>query len=70
MSLLGGRRVQRRDGDADAALPRSNNQKALLENALAVANRVPAAPSASGGQAIEESAWKNCWNWLVSRSFS
>ncbi|ORY91733.1 hypothetical protein BCR35DRAFT_260887 [Leucosporidium creatinivorum] len=38
------------------------NQKALLENALAVANRVPAAPAA-GGQAIEESAWKNCWNW-------
>ncbi|KAL8278385.1 hypothetical protein RQP46_009277 [Phenoliferia psychrophenolica] len=39
------------------------NQRRLLENALAVANRVPAAAPANGGPAVEETAWKNCWNW-------
>ncbi|KAK4699647.1 hypothetical protein P7C70_g6612, partial [Phenoliferia sp. Uapishka_3] len=39
------------------------NQRRLLENALAVANRVPAAAPVGGGPAVEETAWKNCWNW-------
>ncbi|GAA6004792.1 hypothetical protein JCM11491_002231 [Sporobolomyces phaffii] len=39
------------------------NQKALLTNALAVANRVPATAPVQGGPAAEETAWKNCWNW-------
>ncbi|EST06821.1 protein of unknown function DUF2433 [Kalmanozyma brasiliensis GHG001] len=38
------------------------NQKMLLNNALAVANRV--APTATAtGAASEEPAWKNTWNW-------
>ncbi|CEQ43015.1 SPOSA6832_04901, partial [Sporobolomyces salmonicolor] len=41
----------------------SDNQKALLSNALAVANRVPATAPVQGGPAAEETAWKNCWNW-------
>ncbi|GAA5965750.1 hypothetical protein JCM3765_007331 [Sporobolomyces pararoseus] len=40
-----------------------DNQKALLANALAVANRVPAQAPVQGGPAAEETAWKNCWNW-------
>ncbi|GAA5952794.1 hypothetical protein JCM21900_005807 [Sporobolomyces salmonicolor] len=40
-----------------------DNQKALLSNALAVANRVPATAPVQGGPAAEETAWKNCWNW-------
>ncbi|GAA5821920.1 hypothetical protein JCM11251_004780 [Rhodosporidiobolus azoricus] len=40
-----------------------DNQRLLLQNALAVANRVPASQSLGGGAAIEETAWKNCWNW-------
>lgn len=36
------------------------NQRVLLDNALAVANRVPTAPV---GGTFEESSWKNCWNW-------
>lgn len=36
------------------------DQRILLNNALAVANRVP--PSASGAVS-EEPAWKNTWNW-------
>ncbi|GAA6005162.1 hypothetical protein JCM10207_008527 [Rhodosporidiobolus poonsookiae] len=39
------------------------NQRALLNNALAVANRVPASQSLGGGAAVEETAWKNCWHW-------
>ncbi|SGY80000.1 BQ5605_C008g05279 [Microbotryum silenes-dioicae] len=46
------------------------NQRVLLNNALAVANRVPSsgAPSGPAGaagttNATEETAWKNCWNW-------
>ncbi|GAA6060269.1 hypothetical protein JCM10212_003969 [Sporobolomyces blumeae] len=39
------------------------NQKLLLNNALAVANRVPATAPVLGGPAAEETAWKNCWNW-------
>lgn len=45
---------------------RSENQRALLTNALAVANRVPAPPAIGGGHLVEETAWKNCWNWCVS----
>ncbi|ETS59778.1 ser thr protein phosphatase [Moesziomyces aphidis] len=38
------------------------NQRMLLNNALAVANRV--APTATAtGAASEEPAWKNTWNW-------
>ncbi|SAM86362.1 uncharacterized protein UBRO_08823 [Ustilago bromivora] len=38
------------------------NQRQLLNNALAVANRV--APTATAtGAASEEPAWKNTWNW-------
>ncbi|KAI5476802.1 hypothetical protein MNV49_007259 [Pseudohyphozyma bogoriensis] len=37
------------------------NQKALMSNALAVANRLPSPPVA--GQVVEENGWKNCWNW-------
>ncbi|GAA5892899.1 uncharacterized protein JCM6883_007507 [Sporobolomyces salmoneus] len=40
-----------------------DNQKALLANALAVANRVPSQAPVQGGPAAEETAWKNCWNW-------
>ncbi|GAA5937405.1 hypothetical protein JCM10213_007224 [Rhodosporidiobolus nylandii] len=40
-----------------------DNQRLLLQNALAVANRVPASQSLGGIAAIEETAWKNCWNW-------
>lgn len=43
----------------------SDNQKALLANALAVANRVPGQAPVQGGPAAEETAWKNCWNWFV-----
>ncbi|GAA5927611.1 DUF2433 domain-containing protein [Sporobolomyces koalae] len=39
------------------------HQKVLLANALAVANRVPASAPTQGGPAVEETAWKNCWNW-------
>ena len=49
-------------------LSHSDNQRRLLENALAVANRVPAAAPANGGPAVEETAWKNCWNWCVTFS--
>lgn len=39
-----------------------DNQRMLLNNALAVANRV--APTATAtGAASEEPAWKNTWNW-------
>lgn len=39
-----------------------DNQRQLLNNALAVANRV--APTATAtGAASEEPAWKNTWNW-------
>ncbi|KAK4334216.1 hypothetical protein RTBOTA2_002969 [Rhodotorula toruloides] len=41
-----------------------DNQRSLLQNALAVANRIPTSnPPGSGGAAIEETAWKNCWHW-------
>ncbi|GAA6057132.1 hypothetical protein JCM3770_004837 [Rhodotorula araucariae] len=39
------------------------NQRTLLQNALAVANRIPASNLVAGAAAIEETAWKNCWNW-------
>ncbi|GAA6009093.1 uncharacterized protein JCM10292_002478, partial [Rhodotorula paludigena] len=39
------------------------NQRTLLQNALAVANRIPTSNLSGGGAAIEETAWKNCWNW-------
>ncbi|KAM0746439.1 hypothetical protein T439DRAFT_341042 [Meredithblackwellia eburnea MCA 4105] len=38
------------------------NQRRLLDNALAVCNRLPSQP-APGGAIVEEVAWKNCWNW-------
>ncbi|KIS65848.1 uncharacterized protein UMAG_06226 [Mycosarcoma maydis] len=38
------------------------NQRILLNNALAVANRV-APTSTATGAASEEPAWKNTWNW-------
>ncbi|GAA5889882.1 hypothetical protein JCM8208_001158 [Rhodotorula glutinis] len=41
----------------------NENQRSLLQNALAVANRIPSDNLVSGGAAIEETAWKNCWNW-------
>ena len=41
----------------------SANQRGLLTNALAVANRVPTA--VGGTQASEEAAWKNTWNWYA-----
>lgn len=44
------------------------NQRVLLDHALAVATRVPAIATPTGA-ANEETAWKNCWNWLVSFSF-
>ncbi|KAF8511082.1 hypothetical protein JB92DRAFT_3144205 [Gautieria morchelliformis] len=41
-----------------------DNQRVLLEKALAVVERIPAAPgSGTGPTTGEESAWKNCWNW-------
>ncbi|BGP23747.1 ser/Thr protein phosphatase family protein [Rhodotorula toruloides] len=41
-----------------------DNQRSLLQNALAVVNRIPTSnPPGSGGAAIEETAWKNCWHW-------
>lgn len=40
-----------------------SQQRILLDNALAVANRVP--PPATAGSTFEESSWKNCWNWWV-----
>ncbi|BGP07053.1 hypothetical protein JCM10049v2_002883 [Rhodotorula toruloides] len=41
-----------------------DNLRSLLQNALAVANRIPTSnPPGSGGAAIEETAWKNCWHW-------
>jgi hypothetical protein len=42
---------------------RSDHQRQLLSNALAVANRVPAPPPPGSGTATEEPAWKNSWNW-------
>ncbi|PWY98644.1 hypothetical protein BCV70DRAFT_25350 [Testicularia cyperi] len=39
-----------------------DNQRTLLNNALAVANRVPPTATATGA-ASEEPAWKNTWNW-------
>ncbi|KWU47607.1 hypothetical protein RHOSPDRAFT_13819, partial [Rhodotorula sp. JG-1b] len=39
------------------------SQRALLQNALAVANRVPATNFVGGAANVEEAAWKNCWNW-------
>ncbi|KAN0062374.1 hypothetical protein ACQY0O_005256 [Thecaphora frezii] len=39
-----------------------SNQRVLLDNALAVANRVPPTATATGA-ASEEPAWKNTWNW-------
>ncbi|GAA5986351.1 hypothetical protein JCM10908_003718 [Rhodotorula pacifica] len=39
------------------------SQRALLQNALAVANRVPASNFVGGAANVEEAAWKNCWNW-------
>lgn len=44
---------------------RSESQRALLQNALAVANRVPATNFVGGAANVEEAAWKNCWNWCV-----
>lgn len=43
----------------------SENQRILLDKALAVIERIPAAPTTSGPGSTsgEESAWKNCWNW-------
>ena len=38
------------------------NQRVLLSNALAVANRLPPVPK-PGGAVTEEPAWKNMWNW-------
>ena len=43
----------------------SESQRALLQNALAVANRVPATNFVGGAANVEEAAWKNCWNWCV-----
>ncbi|GAA5986452.1 hypothetical protein JCM11641_001005 [Rhodosporidiobolus odoratus] len=40
-----------------------DNQRLLLQNAIAVANRIPASQGMGGGAAIEEAAWKNCWHW-------
>ena len=34
----------------------------MLQNALAVANRVPANNFVGGAANVEEAAWKNCWN--------
>lgn len=39
------------------------SQRTLLQNALAVANRVPANNFVGGAANVEEAAWKNCWNW-------
>lgn len=39
-----------------------DNQRILLNNALAVTNRVPPLATATGA-ASEEPAWKNTWNW-------
>ncbi|SCV70995.1 BQ2448_3757 [Microbotryum intermedium] len=46
------------------------SQRVLLNNALAVANRVPTSGPPGGpagvagtATATEETAWKNCWNW-------
>lgn len=41
----------------------SEHQRPLLQNALAVANRVPANNFVGGAANVEEAAWKNCWNW-------
>lgn len=43
----------------------SEAQKVLLTNALAVANRIPVLPTNGANPAVEETAWKNCWNWFV-----
>ncbi|KAI0314960.1 hypothetical protein OF83DRAFT_394789 [Amylostereum chailletii] len=44
-----------------------DHQRVLLDKALAVIERVPPplgqAPTAGGAPAVEEPAWKNCWNW-------
>ena len=44
-----------------------DHQRVLLDKALSVVDRVPLAlghPGPGGGPpGIEESAWKNCWNW-------
>ncbi|KNZ44715.1 hypothetical protein VP01_88g7 [Puccinia sorghi] len=40
-----------------------DQQRQLLSNALAVANRVPAPPPPGSAAATEEPAWKNSWNW-------
>lgn len=44
---------------------RSENQRILLDKALAVIERIPSPtqPSVPGATSGEESAWKNCWNW-------
>ncbi|KAK0549282.1 hypothetical protein OC845_003188 [Tilletia horrida] len=39
-----------------------DKQRVLLNNALAVTNRVPSLATATGA-ASEEPAWKNTWNW-------
>ncbi len=47
-----------------------DNQRILLQNALAVTNRLPPPSSqpqaAAGAAAAEEAAWKNMWNWNLS----
>jgi len=41
------------------------NQRVLLDKALAVVERVPSQNSATANPAVppEDPAWKNCWNW-------
>lgn len=41
------------------------NQRVLLDKALAVVERVPSQNSAAANPAVppEDPAWKNCWNW-------
>lgn len=52
-------------GRLTSPLFHSENQRTLLQNALAVANRIPTSNLSGGGAAIEETAWKNCWNWCL-----
>ncbi|KAE8215755.1 hypothetical protein CF327_g996 [Tilletia walkeri] len=47
-------------GQVDAVI--DDKQRVLLNNALAVTNRVPSLATATGA-ASEEPAWKNTWNW-------
>lgn len=48
------------------------DQREFLQNALKVANKIPAgdASSSVNGKADpeEEAAWKNCWNWNLSEA--